>query len=212
MMSSHASKLALALLTFFILPPSGAPAEEPAATPCLIVKHKGTIGRRLIFTALIGVPIAPGSKYDLVDSLNYHPEKMSFKGKDLQRLQKESVRVIVLQKNYAPAELDDARRACMGSGGESTAASLGLKGHAIEEGFKITAVAPGSPAAKSFLNPGDILLSVNGLPVHSGDEIDRAVAAAGGGELNARCRIKMSMGYLDSDKKFVVTRPLEAGP
>ncbi len=46
---------------------------EPAgsARSCLIVKHKGTVGRRLLFTALIGVPIAPGTKYDHVDAINF---------------------------------------------------------------------------------------------------------------------------------------------
>jgi hypothetical protein len=39
------------------------------ARPCLIVKHKGTVGRRLLWTALIGVPIAPGAKYDHVDGI-----------------------------------------------------------------------------------------------------------------------------------------------
>ena len=39
-----------------------APTAQPASssTSCLIVKHKGTVGRRLMYTALIGVPIAPG--------------------------------------------------------------------------------------------------------------------------------------------------------
>jgi len=70
-----------------------APATTPtpavaALSPCLIVKHKGTVGRRLIWTALIGVPIAPGSKYDYVDSINYTNTKMSYKGKEIEALEK----------------------------------------------------------------------------------------------------------------------------
>ena len=79
---------------------------------CLIVKHKGTVGRRLIFTALIGVPIAPGANYDLVDSVNYKPEKVAYKGKELQVVEKQGVHVIVLEKNYKPESLDEARKSC----------------------------------------------------------------------------------------------------
>ena len=66
---------------------------------CLIVKHKGTVGRRLIYTALIGVPIAPGANYDLVDSVDYKPERVAYKGKELQAVEKQGVHVIVLEKN-----------------------------------------------------------------------------------------------------------------
>lgn len=79
---------------------------------CIIVKHKGTVGRRLMFTALMGVPIAPGSKYDLVDSMGYHVEKPALKGKELEKLQAQGVRVIVLEKKYTQENLDSARKAC----------------------------------------------------------------------------------------------------
>src|SRR2546426_1507748 len=88
-----------------------APAAAPSAG-CLVVKHKGTVGRRLLFTALIGVPIAPGAKYDLVDSVNYKPEKVAFKGKELQALQKQGVRVVILEKNYTQDNLESARKSC----------------------------------------------------------------------------------------------------
>lgn len=84
---------------------------------CLIVKHKGTVGRRLIFTALIGVPIAPGANYDLVDSVDYKPEKVAYKGKELQALEKQGVHVIVLEKNYKPESLDAARKSCQEGNG-----------------------------------------------------------------------------------------------
>jgi hypothetical protein len=106
-------------------PEATAPAptaqSQPSTTspsPCLIVKHKGTVGRRLIFTALIGVPIAPGSKYDLVDTVNYNADKVAFKGKDLQELQAKGVHVTVLEKKYTPQDLESARKSC---GGEQTA-------------------------------------------------------------------------------------------
>jgi hypothetical protein len=80
--------------------------------PCLIVKHKGTVGRRLIWTAVIGVPIAPGAKYDLVDSVGYKPDKTHYKGKQLKALQKQGVHVIVLKKHYTTQDVDSARQSC----------------------------------------------------------------------------------------------------
>jgi hypothetical protein len=109
--------LAMALIVFSI---PGQSQEQKEATPgpagnakaCLIVKHKGTVGRRLLWTALIGVPIAPGSKYDHVDATNFQEAKPAYKGKDLQKFQAERVRVLILEKNYKPEALDSARNAC----------------------------------------------------------------------------------------------------
>ena len=87
-------------------------SEAISPKPCLIVKHKGTVGRRLLWTALIGVPIAPGSKYDYVDSVNYTSKKMSYKGKELEKLQTTGVHVVVLDNKYKVEDLDSARRRC----------------------------------------------------------------------------------------------------
>ena len=89
--------------------PSGHSGKGKA---CLIVKHKGTVGRRLLWTALIGVPIAPGSKYDHVDAINFPEARPAYKGKDLQKFQSEGVRVQILEKNYKLEALDSARKAC----------------------------------------------------------------------------------------------------
>ena len=113
----HALWLAIALVMFCTPAQS---QEQKQTTPgaagnskgCLIVKHKGTVGRRLLWTALIGVPIAPGSKYDHVDAINFQEAKPAYKGKDLQKFQAEGVRVQVLEKNYKPEALDSARNAC----------------------------------------------------------------------------------------------------
>jgi hypothetical protein len=88
------------------------PSTVPTGAPCLIVKHKGTVGRRLIFTALIGVPIAPGAKYDLVDTVNYNAPKVAFTGKELQKAQASGVHVIVLEKKYTQGDAEAARRSC----------------------------------------------------------------------------------------------------
>ncbi|HXN53136.1 MAG TPA: hypothetical protein VN943_14485 [Candidatus Acidoferrum sp.] len=89
-------------------------APEPIGNtkPCLVVKHKGTVGRRLLWTALIGIPIAPGAKYDHVDAINFQKAKPSYKGKELQEFQAQGVRVMILEKNYKQENLDSARKAC----------------------------------------------------------------------------------------------------
>src|SRR6266849_4635480 len=89
---------------------------EPAgnAKSCLIVKHKGTVGRRLLWTALIGVPIAPGAKYDFVDGVNVKGGKMSYKGKELEAMQAAGARVIVLDNKHTPEDVESARNACRG--------------------------------------------------------------------------------------------------
>lgn len=79
---------------------------------CLFVKHKGTVGRRLIWTALIGVPIAPGANYDLVDSVNYPARKMSYKGKELEGIRSDGVRVVVVEKGM---DLMALRSSCIHS-------------------------------------------------------------------------------------------------
>lgn len=81
---------------------------------CLIVKHKGTVGRRLIYFALIGVPIAPGANYDYVDSTNFPSPKMSYKGKQLERIQSSGTHVIVLDKS-TPEGVAAARQSCAAS-------------------------------------------------------------------------------------------------
>ena len=100
-------------LSFAQSPASTNTAETAASSPgCLIVKHKGTLGRRLLFTALIGVPIAPGAKYDLVEAIRVSAAKMNYKGKELETLQTAGVRVIVLETKYKPEDLAAARESC----------------------------------------------------------------------------------------------------
>ena len=67
-----------------------------------------------MWTALVGVPIAPGAKYDLVDRVNMNSPKMNYKGKDLETLQSAGVRVIVLENKHTSEDVDSARRSCEG--------------------------------------------------------------------------------------------------
>jgi hypothetical protein len=96
------------------------------ATGCLIVKHKGTVGRRLMWTALIGVPIAPGTKYDYVDSLQMASTKTSFKGKELQEMESQGTHVIVLNDHFQTSDLQAALESCK--------TSLGLTAAIAEKG------------------------------------------------------------------------------
>ena len=96
------------------------PEPEGAAKSCLVVKHKGSVGRRLLWTALIGVPIAPGAKYDHVDAINFQQAKPAYKGKELQQFQAKGVRVMILEKNYKQENLDSARKACYEPEGSPT--------------------------------------------------------------------------------------------
>jgi hypothetical protein len=87
--------------------------QQSLAEPgCIIVKHKGTVGRRLIFTALILVPIAPGAKYELVDSMGFRGARLTYTGKELQAVEETGVHVVVLQNKYQTSELASARQAC----------------------------------------------------------------------------------------------------
>jgi hypothetical protein len=79
---------------------------------CLIVKHKGTVGRRLIFTGLTGFPFALGDKYDLVDSLEYRGAKLSYQGKELEQIQKAGTRIVVLPSKPRPEDVKTARESC----------------------------------------------------------------------------------------------------
>jgi len=66
-----------------------------------------------MWTALIGVPIAPGAKYDYVESFGL-VSKMSYNGKELQKLQGDGVKVVVLQNKYSSEDLEGARKSCKG--------------------------------------------------------------------------------------------------
>ena len=97
-------------------PASSAESERQGAAPgCLIVKHKGTMGRRILFTTLTGFPVALGAKYDLVDSAGYKGAKLSYGGRELDQIQKAGTRIIVLQSKPTAEDVKNARLSCDGS-------------------------------------------------------------------------------------------------
>lgn len=50
--------------------------------------------------------------------------------------------------------------------------ALGLLGYETADGFKVTAVHEGSPAAKAYIQAGDVVTKINGKPVKTAKEID----------------------------------------
>jgi hypothetical protein len=117
------------------------PTSEPgsSAKSCLIVKHKGTVGRRLLWTALIGVPIAPDAKYDHVDAIDFANARPAYKGKDLQGFQAQGGRVMILKKNYTQENLDSARRSCREPEAPPTQPTQGPKSPERKQGAKPSA-------------------------------------------------------------------------
>ena len=75
-----------------------------------------------------------------------------------------------------------------GSTGE--AASLGVFGYESEYGFKITSVRAGSPAAQIYLNPGDIILKIDGREVHNSRDVESAIAASTSGTIRVSCLVQ----------------------
>ena len=62
------------------------------------MSHASTVGKRLLWTALTGISIAPSANYDYVDS-TLTGAKMKYNGKELQKLQASGVHVLVIQKH-----------------------------------------------------------------------------------------------------------------
>ena len=68
----------------------------------------------------------------------------------------------------------------------SESTSLGVVGYATDEGFKVTSVREGSPAAQVFLIRGDVIWEIDGKRVRSGQDVDSALAANNGGTIRIK--------------------------
>jgi len=53
-----------------------------------------------------------GAKYEYADSFNLPSSKPKYNGKELEKLQRDGVHVIVVNKKTASAEMDSARNSC----------------------------------------------------------------------------------------------------
>jgi membrane-associated protease RseP (regulator of RpoE activity) len=87
----------------------------------------------------------------------------------------------------------------------SEAALLGVSGYATEAGFKITSVRAGSPAAKIFLKPEDVVSQIDGREVHSSRDIEAAIAASASGTIKVSCLIHTAvLGMMPSEREVKV--------
>jgi len=196
---------------------------SPQINPCLIVKHKGTVGRRLMWFALIAIPIAPGSKYDYVDSIDYQTKKMKFGAKDLQKVQDSGVHVVILNKDFAAADLEAGHNACRGvpappamatpaaSAVEPSAKplteakSLGVSGYAEDAGFRVISLAPKSPAELVDIHPGDVISKIDGRDVRKAEDIEMAIAQSTDSAVQVTLLIQtVSIGIVRAERKAKV--------
>jgi len=69
-------------------------------------------------------------------------------------------------------------------------------------GIVVEDVEPGGPAAKAGLKPGDVIISVNGSPVHKGNDLVNPIAQTRVGE-------KVTVGYVRDHKEHQATLMVE---
>src|SRR5262245_1509693 len=83
---------------------------------------------------------------------------------------------VTLRVTRAAVPADFKARLGAYAGGEGPAEGRNRLGARVDPGVVVAEVAPGSPAAAAGLARGDVIRAVNGEPVHSGEELRRAVA------------------------------------
>jgi hypothetical protein len=72
---------------------------------------------------------------------------------------------------------------------------LGVSGYPSEDGFNVTAIVPGSPAdTQVHMEERDIIVSVDGQPVHTAQDIEQAIAKSQTGTVRITYLIKGSFG------------------
>jgi hypothetical protein len=87
----------------------------------------------------------------------------------------------------------------------SEAALLGVSGYESESGFKITTIRTGSPAVQLSLNPGDVILRIDGREVRSSREIEAAIAASTGGTIRVSWLFQTSaVGMMAAEREVRV--------
>jgi hypothetical protein len=87
----------------------------------------------------------------------------------------------------------------------SEAPLLGVSGYAVENGFKISSVRSGSPAAQIALSPGDIVTQIDGREVHSNRDIEAAMAASTTGTIRVSCLTQTTaVGMVNTEREVKV--------
>lgn len=96
-------------------------------------------------------------------TLRYSPSKQRYKP---------SIAPVCQASSSAKAHIDSSPSVF-----GSEAQSFGVTVSPTDQGPKVTFVRPGSPAAQVGINPGDVLLRIDCQTVHSGSDIESAIAA-----------------------------------
>jgi membrane-associated protease RseP (regulator of RpoE activity) len=58
---------------------------------------------------------------------------------------------------------------------------FGVSGHGVSQGFYVTSVTANSPAERAGMNPGNVLTTIDGQPVHTSKDIENAIATSATG-------------------------------
>ncbi len=150
---------------------------------------------------MIGIPIAPGSKYDYVDSVRYQTAKLKYGGGDLQAIQDSGVHIIILNNKYPSTDLDSARSSCAGPP-LATIKILGVSGYPDDAGFRVASVTPDSPAALAYLHPGDVVSKIDGHEVHTGPQIETALATSLKPSVKITCLVQTAaVGIISTERE-----------
>jgi len=86
----------------------------------------------------------------------------------------------------------------------TVALSLGITGYTTEDGFKLTSVRAGSPAAQIFLRAGDVISKIDGREVTSGQDIDVAVGASASGAVKVSGLTQTALGAIQFERETKV--------
>jgi serine protease Do len=93
---------------------------------------------------------------------------------------------------------------------QSVTSDIALRfGLAVDHGAYVVATPPDSPAAKAGLEKGDVIVSLNGTPIGSADDVAKALGSLRPGDRVA-ARVVTSSGATESITITLGTRPLPA--
>ncbi len=95
-----------------------------------------------------------------------------------------------------------APRQPLGPRNETT--TFGMAGYATADGFKVTSVRDGSPAAQIFIRPGDVILKIDDRVVRSGEDINSAVSASASGVVAVTGLTQTVVGMVQFDRNVRV--------
>jgi hypothetical protein len=83
-------------------------------------------------------------------------------------------------------------------------APFGVAGHATDEGFEVTSVSEGSPAARIFLRPGDVISKIDDRWIKSDQDISSAVAESASGTVKVTGLTQTAVGKVRFEREVKV--------